>query len=92
MQLATLGRRLEGRVDALPGNATSVLEIRDVEVVKTSGKTHHLIALPSGRAEDEVLRITAAELAAADTYEVSDYKRVAVPLKSGLGAFVYVGA
>ena len=96
MQLATLGWRLEGRVDALPGNATSVLEIRDVEVVKTSGKTHHLIALPSGRAEDEVpgvvLRITAAELAAADTYEVSDYKRVAVPLKSGLGAFVYVGA
>lgn len=54
MQLGTLGRRLEGRVDALPGNATSVLEIRDVEAVKTSGKTHHLIALPSGRAEDEV--------------------------------------
>ena len=38
------------------------------------------------------LRITAAELAAADTYEVSDYRRVAVRLKSGLEAFVYVGA
>jgi len=96
VQLATFGRRLEGRADALPGYATSLLEIRDAEVVKTSGKTHHLIALPSGRAEDEVpgvvLRITAAELAAADTYEVSDYKRVAVRLKSGLEAFVYVGA
>ncbi len=39
-----------------------------------------------------VLRITAAELAAADTYEVSDYKRVTVRLKSGLEAFVYVAA
>ena len=34
----------------------------------------------------------ARELAAADTYEVSDYRRVAVRLKSGLEAFVYVGA
>lgn len=96
VQLATFGRRLDGRPDALPGYTTSLLEIRDPEVVKTSGKTHHLIALPSGRTEDEVpgavLTITAAELAAADTYEVSDYKRIAVRLKSGLEAFVYVGA
>ena len=32
------------------------------------------------------------ELAAADTYEVSAYKRIAVRLKSGLEAFVYVAA
>ena len=31
-------------------------------------------------------------MAAADTYEVSDRKRVAVGLKSGLEAFVYVAA
>ena len=96
VQRATFGRRLEGRADSLPAYATSLLEIRDAEVVKTSGKTHHLIAQPTGQAEDEVpgvvLRITAAELAAADTYEVSDYKRVAVRLKSGLEAFVYVAA
>ncbi|NQW55118.1 MAG: gamma-glutamylcyclotransferase [Rhodospirillales bacterium] len=94
VQFATFGRLLEGRADVLPGYATLLFEIRDAEVVKTSGKTHHLIARPSGRAEDEVpgvvLRITAPELAAADTYEVSDYKRVAVRLKSGLEAFVYV--
>jgi len=36
--------------------------------------------------------VSAAELVAADTYEVSDYKRVAVHLKSGLEAFVYVAA
>ncbi|MDB5486743.1 MAG: uncharacterized protein JWQ58_458 [Reyranella sp.] len=96
VQLATFGRLLEGRVDALPGYGTSLLEIKDAEVVKTSGKTHHLLALPSGNPGDEVpgivFRITAAELAAADTYEVSDYKRIAVHLKSGLEAFVYVGA
>lgn len=96
VQLATFGRLLDGRSDALPGHATSLLEIRDAEVVKTSGKTHHLIVRPTGRPADEVpgmvFRITAAELAAADTYEVSDYQRIAVRLKSGLEAWVYVGA
>lgn len=96
VQFATFGRRLEGRADALLGHATSLLKIKDAEVVKTSGKAHHLIVRPSGNPADEVpgmvFRLTAAELAAADTYEVSDYKRIAVRLKSGLEAFVYVGA
>ncbi|OFW97924.1 MAG: UDP-N-acetylmuramate--alanine ligase [Alphaproteobacteria bacterium RIFCSPHIGHO2_12_FULL_66_14] len=96
VQLATFGRLLEGRVDALPGYATSLFEIMDAEVVTTSGKTHHFMARPTGNAADEVagvvFRITAAELAAADTYEVSAYKRIVVRLKSGLEAFVYVGA
>ncbi len=96
VQLATFGRRLEGRADALPGYATSLLVIEDAGVIATSGKTHHLLALPSGNPADEVagvvFKITPEELAAADTYEVSDYKRVAVRLKSGLEAFVYVAA
>lgn len=96
VQLATFGRRLEGRADALPGYATSLFEITDADVIATSGKTHHLMARPTGNPADEVagvaFRITPAELAAADTYEVSAYKRIAVRLKSGLGAFVYVGA
>ena len=54
------------------------------------------MARPSGNAADEVpgvvFKITLAELAAADTYEVSDYKRIAVRMKSGLEAFAYVGA
>jgi hypothetical protein len=33
-----------------------------------------------------------AELAAADTYDVSAYERIDVRLKSGLEAFVYVAA
>ena len=96
VQLATFGRLLDGRPDARPGDATSLLEIKDAEVVKTSGKTHHSMARPTDDPGNEVLgvvfKITAAELAAADGYEVSDYKRVAVRLKSGLEAFVYVGA
>lgn len=96
VQVANFGRRLEGRADALPGYATSLLEIKDAGVIATSGKTHHLLALPTGNSADEVagvvFKITPEELAAADTYEVSDYKRVAVRLKSGLEAFVYVAA
>jgi hypothetical protein len=36
--------------------------------------------------------ITEAELAAADAYEVSDYKRIEVSLRSGRRAWVYVRA
>ena len=96
VQLATFGRLLEGRADALPGYATVPLEITDPDVIATSGKKFHTMARPSGNPADEVsgavFRITPAELAAADTYEVSDYKRISVRLKSGLEAFVYVGA
>jgi hypothetical protein len=96
VQLATFGRLLVGRTDALPGYATSLVEIRDPDVVAKSGKTHHPIVrwtgMPGDRVEGHVFRITAAELAAADAYEVDDYKRVAVRLDSGLEAFVYVAA
>jgi Gamma-glutamyl cyclotransferase, AIG2-like len=96
VQLATFGRRLEGRADALPGYATVPFEITDAQVIATSGKKFHTMAKPTGKQADEIagvaVRITAAELAAADAYEVSDYKRIEVRLKSGLAAFVYVGA
>ena len=51
---------------------------------------------PSGDPSDEVagtvFRISADELAAADRYEVADYTRVQVRLKSGREAWVYVKA
>lgn len=94
VQLASFGRRLDGTPDAMPGYRNSMLEITDPEVIRTSGKRFHPIVEPSGSAADEVagtvFRITAAELAAADAYEVSDYKRVLVLLKSGAEAWVYV--
>jgi hypothetical protein len=39
-----------------------------------------------------VFQITAQEPAAADAYEVEDYKRIAAPLASGITAWVYVKA
>ena len=48
--------------------------------------------IPADEVAGQVFRITPAELAAADDYEVSDYKRVLAPLKSGKKAWVYVRA
>ncbi|WP_442583512.1 gamma-glutamylcyclotransferase [Mesorhizobium sp. ASY16-5R] len=62
----------------------------------TSGQSSHPILRRTGDPEDEiagtVFAITEAELAAADQYEVADYKRIAVRLNSGAEAFVYVDA
>jgi hypothetical protein len=94
VQLSSFGRRLEGTPDAIPGWRRGEIEITDPEVIRTSGKRFHPIVEPSGDAADQVagtvFRLTKAELAAADAYEVSDYKRVQVRLKSGLEAWVYV--
>jgi hypothetical protein len=56
----------------------------------------HPMVVVTGNPDDEVpgtlFLITEAELAAADAYEVSDYKRIEVRLKSGKSAWVYVKA
>ncbi len=95
VQLSSFGRRLEGTPDAMPGWRRGEIEITDPEVIRTSGKRFHPIVEP-GSAADEVagtvFRITEAELAAADAYEVADYKRVPVRLRSGQEAWVYVRA
>lgn len=96
VQQASFGRLLEGEADAMPGYKTEMIEITDPEVLRQSGQRFHPLVVPSATPGDEVagkvFRITAAELAAADAYEVSDYKRVAVRLKSGKEAWVYVKA
>ena len=96
VQIASFGRELRGQPDAMPGYRQTILEITDPEVLATSGRKYHPIVEPSPDSRDEVqgtvFEITAQELAAADQYEVSDYKRVSVQLKSGLQAWVYVRA
>ena len=95
VQMASFGRVLNGHADTLPGWRQAMVEITDADVIAKSGKTHHPIVLP-GRRDDSVtgtvFEITAEELAAADRYEVADYKRVSVTLASGLTAWVYVKA
>lgn len=96
VQRATFGRELEGRSDALPGFSRTMVAITDPEVIARSGEASHPIVRRTGRPADEidgmVFEITEDELAAADRYEVADYKRVAVQLRSGIEAFVYVDA
>lgn len=96
VQLASFGRKLDGQADALPGYRQTMLEITDSAVLATSGEKFHPIVTPSGDPADavpgQVFRISAAELAAADAYEVADYQRVEVTLRSGIRAWVYVKA
>jgi hypothetical protein len=96
VQQALFGRALDGRADVLPGYAVTPLQITDPDVIATSGSALHTIARESGDPRDEVpgtvFRITLAELAAADAYEVAECTRVKVRLGSGIDAFVYVSA
>jgi hypothetical protein len=96
VQLAVFGRSLEGQEDVLRGYAVSPLLITDPGVIATSGTAHHTIVRETGDPIDEVpgmvFRITRAELASADAYEVSDCTRVIARLGSGIDAFVYVNA
>jgi hypothetical protein len=93
VQAATFGRLVEGRPDALTGFRLAALAISDPKVVETSGAAIHTIARPTGdprdRIEGVLFTITAAELQAADRYEV-DAVRIEVTLASGAKAFVYV--
>lgn len=96
VQLSSFGRRLDGAPDVMPGYRQSMVEITDPAVLATSGARFHPIVEPSPNPADEVagmvFQVTPTELAAADAYEVADYVRVLVRLKSGLDAWVYVRA
>lgn len=95
VQRATFGRQLEGRPDAIVGYDLAYVTITDPHVIATSGSDRHPIitpGTPSAAVEGTVFCISEAELAAADAYEVDDYVRIAVPLRSGQTAWVYVFA
>jgi hypothetical protein len=96
VQLSTFGRLLDGRPDAIVGFDLDYVTITDPHVIATSGSDRHPILRPSDRAdaavEGTVFAISHAELLAADEYEVDDYRRISVPLRSGDHAWVYVFA
>ena len=97
VQHATFGRALEGRPDALPGHVLARVPIAHPDAIASVGADYHLNARETGDPADEVagalLKLTRAELEAADGYEAAfDYERRAVRLKSGAEAFVYVWA
>lgn len=93
VQLATFGRLLGGVADALVGFKQELVEITDPDVLAKSGARFHPIVTcgnDSDRVAGTVFEVTAAELDAADAYEVSDYERIETQLASGLRAWVYV--
>ena len=59
-------------------------------------RDRHPILRPSDRADagvdSMVFEVSESELLAADDYEVDDYQRITVPLRSGRHAWVYVFA
>lgn len=95
VQMANFGRLLSGRADILPGYTLAPIAIHDPVVVTLSGKSEHMIAKRSS-ADHEVtgvvFELTPEELDAADRYEVAEYTRVLVSLKSGVKSWVYVEA
>ena len=94
VQLTTFGRELNGQSDAITGFELDYVRITDPHVIATSGSNRHPILRPTeldgAEVAGTVFTITPAELAAADEYEVDDYQRIRVPLRSGRRAWVYV--
>ncbi|MET9609731.1 gamma-glutamylcyclotransferase family protein [Streptomyces sp. NPDC006512] len=96
VQLARFGRPLEGAPDALPGFRITYIRITDPEVIAASGTDRHPLLVASSdeadAVEGTVFSITDEELASADDYEVDDYARTRVLLRSGTKAWAYLGA
>lgn len=96
VQTALFKRPLQGTHDAMPGYRQTMIELTDPDVIAKSGTASHPMVIhtsdPSDKVEGTVFLITEDELAAADKYEVSDYKRIQVRLQSGTDAWVYVEA
>jgi hypothetical protein len=94
VQLATFGRLLEGRDDALAGFVLAPMAITDPQVIAASGLDVHTIARPATGATEPiagtVFTLTRAELDSADRYESGPIRRIRVRLVSGAEAFVYV--
>ena len=93
VQLATFGRRLNGRRDELVGFALSTQRVEDPAFVAASGKADHAIVHFTGRSDDRVagtvLDVTDEELAMSDAYEPAGWERLSGMVVSGARVWVY---
>ena len=96
VQIESFGRLLVGGDDVLENYKLRSLEILDESVLAKSAERFHPIAVFTGMPEDtitgKVFEVSMEEILSADQYEVSDYKRISAPLRSGKNAWVYVAA
>lgn len=96
VQRARFGRYLYGEGDALPGFRLDTVHVTDPAVIAQSGSSEHPVAVRTDDPADEiagtVLTLDDDDLASADDYEAAAYRRVAMTLRSGRTAWVYVEA
>jgi gamma-glutamylcyclotransferase (GGCT)/AIG2-like uncharacterized protein YtfP len=96
VQLATLGRKLTGRTDALVGYRLQMIQIQDRAFVATSGAEYHRNLEYTGNTSDlvegTVFSVTQSELKQADAYEPEGYEHVRVRLRSGTEAWAYLNS
>ena len=93
VQKETFGRNLSGKKDSLLRYKLESLKIKDLSVLEISEtKTHPIIrftGIGADVVEGTVFEVSLDELLKADNYEVADYKRIEVVLKSGIKSWVY---
>lgn len=96
VQIATFGRLLQGERDELVGFERSVMRVEDAEFVAASGSADHAVVRFTGKHDSRVsgmvFEVSEDELAKADRYEPSGYKRISANLASGKQAWVYADA
>jgi gamma-glutamylcyclotransferase (GGCT)/AIG2-like uncharacterized protein YtfP len=95
IQVATFGRELKGREDAMTGYERRVSAVTDPRIAALIRETYYATVQPSANPKDTVagivFEITGEELHAADKYETAaGYHRVSVMLASGNQAWVYI--
>lgn len=95
VQLATFGRLVDGKSDALVGFERTQVEIEDPAMAAGLDRTHHanveFVGNASSRVTGMALDVTDADLSTVDAYEATfSYKRVPATLASGREAWVYV--
>ncbi len=94
VQLDTFGRLLGGHPDVLAGYTIDYADLDDARETGTAEVSVHPILRATGNPADKVVGIAApmteSELHAADDFECTLYRRVAVTLASGDGAWIYV--
>ena len=85
VQLATFGRRLQGRPDTLVGYRLTTIRIEDED-----HRNLQFTGSASDYVEGTVFEVTKKEIEQADAYEPDEYERVSVKLKSGQDAWAYL--
>ena len=96
LQLDTFGRVVHTETDVLPGYTTSLSRRPDPRIAERIGPITQRVLRRTGDPRDKVvgtvLRLSEAELDAADELVGPPFRRLPVTLESGRGAWVYVAA